>query len=333
MKLHEFNKALAQGKIAPYYYLQGEVLLAQEACENLTAKALEGGERSLNLQIFYAGETEPSQVISSALEFPFLSRRRVVLIKQAEKLKAKEQELYIPYLSSPAPQTCLIFWAWEKPSPKEALPKWLKQKGGLIDFAALDGEETRLWIENLLRTRGYAITPDAVDLLMLNNEELLSLKNEIEKAMLFAGEEKVITLNHVEAGSLDYREKDIYDLTRALGQGNYLEAEKTLRALLQRNVEPLLIFGMVVWQLRRMIKIKELAETGAGPGLMAKQIRMNPAEAQQMAREIKNIPWEHLHSCLREAARVDHLWKRGDLQPSWALTLLAKRLCLTSRRG
>lgn len=330
MKTQDFYKELNQGKIAPYYYFHGEELLAREACDQLIEKALEGGDRSLNLQVFYAGEAESDQIISSAQEFPFMAKRRVILIKQAEKLKAKTQELYIPYLSSPSPQTCLIFWAWEATELKEPLVKFLRQKGRLVAFETMDEEETLSWIKEQLKIKGYTITREAADFLLRTNDELLSLKTEIEKAMLFAGEERNLNLSHLEAATVDFRGTDIYDLTRALGKGDYLEAERILKILLQRSTDPkyiLQIFGMILWQLRRMIRIKELIEEGAGPGVVVKQMRMNFAEAQQLAADIQDIPWRHLYSCLREAARVDLLWKRGELRDSWAIYFLAYRLC------
>lgn len=330
MKSQEFYKELAQGKIAPYYYLHGEELLAQEACDQLIEKALEGGERILNLQVFYAGESEPPQIINCALEFPFLSKRRVVIVKQAEKLKSKEQELYLSYLSAPALQTCLIFWAWEQRGKKELnepLPKFVNQNRHLFLFDSPDERGILSWIKARVEEKGYTITPEAAEFLRRNHEELLPLKNEIEKVLLFAGAETTITLSHVEAAAVDYREADVYEYTRALGKGDYVGAESILKKVLPRSSdkELLMFLGTVLWQLRRMIKVKELVDEGVRPELIAKKIWMNPAEAQRLAADVKEIPWRNLHACLQEAAEADSLWKRGELQPPWALSFLAFR--------
>lgn len=335
MKPQEFYKELSKGKIAPYYYFHGEELLAREACEKLIDKALAGGDRILNLQVFYAGEAESSLVVNSALEFPFLAPRRVVWLKQAEKLKVKEQEIYISYLSSPSPQTCLIFWAWEKPDLRGPLPKFFQQKRLLPFFPSLTEEESLSWIKERVKAGGGTIAQEAAEFLYRNNDELLSLKHEIDKVMLFAGENTAITLAHAEASAVDFGQADIYNFTRSLVKGNYGEAEKVLMKILPRSSdkELLMIFGSVLWQLRRMIKIKELLEAGVTGGQMAGQVRMNPAEVQRMAVDVKAVPWHNLHNCLQEAAKADLLWKRGGLQPSWALSFLAYRRAAAAKTG
>src|SRR5208283_3822486 len=91
LTLYQFHQSAAAKKFAPVYFLCGEEELIIEECVHfLLANALEPEEKTFNCDILHASDTNASDIVSLANSFPMMAQRRVVIIKEFDKLTGKE---------------------------------------------------------------------------------------------------------------------------------------------------------------------------------------------------------------------------------------------------
>ena len=99
---------LKAGKYAPVYFFAGEEpFYGQQLLDYIEHNVLDEAERSFNQSVLYGKETNMLQVLEEAKRFPMMSERLVVVVKEAQHLKAADWELLATYLEQPQPSTIL----------------------------------------------------------------------------------------------------------------------------------------------------------------------------------------------------------------------------------
>ncbi|MDA9792885.1 DNA polymerase III subunit delta, partial [Schleiferiaceae bacterium] len=99
-------KDLRAKKLAPVYFFSGEEsFYAQQLLEIIEKELLDEAERSFNQSVLYGKDTNMLQILEEAKRFPMMSERMVVLVKEAQHLKASDWELLAAYLEQPQPTT------------------------------------------------------------------------------------------------------------------------------------------------------------------------------------------------------------------------------------
>lgn len=100
-------KDVENGIFSPIYILMGEEpFYTEELCSLIMEKALEPHERDFNQHIFYGADADIESIISLCCEFPMMSQRRVVVIKEGQLAKRIDDlEKYLPIIS---PTTVLV---------------------------------------------------------------------------------------------------------------------------------------------------------------------------------------------------------------------------------
>ncbi|HUY86733.1 MAG TPA: DNA polymerase III subunit delta [Acidimicrobiales bacterium] len=97
----------------------------------------------LSVEDYRAGQSELSAVVDSCRTLPFLTDRRVVIVRDAGQLTAEDAQLFSEYLQDPLDTTVLIFIAGSGRIPA-ALEKSVKAaKGEIIDTSVPSGTKGR----------------------------------------------------------------------------------------------------------------------------------------------------------------------------------------------
>ena len=100
-------KDIQEGKIAPVYLIGGEeAYFVDEISAAIEQDIIDESERSFNMDIFYGMESDLATVVSIAKQYPMMAERRLVLIKEAHKIK--DLEVLDQYITNPVPSTTLL---------------------------------------------------------------------------------------------------------------------------------------------------------------------------------------------------------------------------------
>jgi DNA polymerase-3 subunit delta len=179
------HTALKTRLFDPVYFFHGEDDYLKDArTRDLVEAAIDPATRDFNLEIRRGNELDTETLDSLLSTPPMLAERRVVVVRDVDKLKKDARTLLLRYLERPAPDTVLVLVA---PASAKA-DKPLVDRSTAVEFAPLTGDRLPRWVTYQAETTlGRRITPDAVTLLVeAVGADLSQLAVELEKLASFA---------------------------------------------------------------------------------------------------------------------------------------------------
>jgi DNA polymerase-3 subunit delta len=156
---------------------------------------------------------------------------------------------------------------------RKKLFKTLSSVGTVLSFVKITGEgkqRDRARLEalqemaaGLLTRSGKRLSAGAWNALgRKTGLELRESLGALEKLVTYTGERKQIEAEDVEAVIGRTREEGVFDLTRAISDRNLTAALGSLRELLNQGDQPLMIFSMIVREIRILLQAKLLLGSG-----------------------------------------------------------------------
>lgn len=321
--------AIASGQIDPIYCLHGAERYLVDRCLAAIRQAVlgaAGGGASFNHDVFELKETPLGRVVSTARTMPMMAKRRLVIAKGIDEVKAPELEPLLPYVEDPNPTTCLVLIG-EKIDTRFKVFSTLRKAGYLHDFPQLRDRELGAWLAHEARQRQIALDGDAATALAeMAGPDLGRLSQALEQLSLYVGDAKRIRLTDVEELVAETRQRGVFELTKAIGEGN---VERALRLLanMQRNREPALrIQFMLVRQLRQIWRAKELAAAGLPRQEIAQQVGIAPFFLDDVLAPARRMSHATLERSFGRLYRADRVLKSSRVDPDLILSKLVQSL-------
>ncbi len=335
MKAFELASAIQKHGVAPLYQVTGEDdYLRDEAVDAIKAVVLgstddEGhGLAPFNFTKLYGDETDAAEILASAAEAPVFAAQRLVVVKAAEKLPAREGEALIPYLKAPCESTALVF-AGVKLDGRTKFGQALKDKAVLVDCSSLPDAQLSSWILSQANRLGLRLNDDAVLLLKeLGATSLYRIKGELEKLAAFVPAGQTAGVSEVERIKGGEPGASVFDLAEAIGRQDRERALRILRRNLEAGEAPLRILGSLAWQYRRLWRVKDLFQQRRSEADIARAVGLPPFRVREMLGQARLYSMAHLHRAFAWMFETDSALKGGSAgAPERVLDSLVLRLC------
>jgi DNA polymerase-3 subunit delta len=282
---------------------------------------------SLAREVLDAREVGAPGIVQSALVLPWATRRRLVAVKAVDELPAKGAEPLAAYCQSPNPSTVLLLLAEEALSGAHWLLKAVP-RGQAIAVPPPVGRDLSAWLRERSRTAGIELTREAAELLVaLVGDDLTQLWGEVEKAALWAGaDNRRVGAAEVRAVVGETRVRHVFDLTRALVDGDRSAALALLGSLLAAGEDPFALLGMLAREARAAWLASEALGRGRPDEEVARGLGRPPAAAAALVARARSLPPGAAARQLRRCWEVERRLKLGGA-PRPELTLLVADLC------
>ncbi len=261
----ELDKTLSAGRVQPLYLLIGcEGYLRDAAARSIADAALSGTLlREFNESAFSLLSDHPVSAIAAAEQLPMMSERRVVKIRDFAKLREADEDTIIRYLERPVDTTVLIFVADDLDKRKK-LTKSLLSNCTVVEFPEVKEAEARTWAKGRLKVLNTTADERVLsDIVKLVGCDLQTLNSELEKLASAAIDTQRIT--HAMVDDLIGRSRVLsnFDLGDQLVAGDHAKALETLHRLLDDDVPPVMLVGLIASNYHRLAFAKELLKRGA----------------------------------------------------------------------
>ncbi|MEP6733176.1 MAG: DNA polymerase III subunit delta [bacterium] len=222
LKKHEFD---------PVYYFYGDDdFLKDIKVRELVGAAVDPSTRDFNLELRRGSEIDAEALDSLLSTPPMLAERRVVVVREVDKLKKDARKLLDAYLKRPAPDTVLLLVS---PTGVKA-EKALSDRSTAVEFAPLTGDRVPKWVAYHVETvLTRAITAQAISLLVeAVGDDLSQLAIELEKLASFSDD--VIDETAVSAVVGIRREESLGALLDAVAARDAAQATSLVPGVLQQ---------------------------------------------------------------------------------------------------
>ena len=245
------------------YVIAGkEDSLVNAYCHKLLDKLMDPSQRTTGLFDAEAASVPASEVLDELRTAPFLTDKRVVLVKDADKFISANRPTLEKYFDNPCSTGRLIFTVrtWDA---RTILAKKLTKAGKLIKVVPPKRSELphRL-IKYASEAYDKKLSRDAAALLIeLTGDELPRLYSEIDKLALYADAEKAITAKHIESLIGHNRLFNAFAVIDSITAGDAGTAVQRLRGMFAEDrSSEYTVIGAFAFHFRRMFNAKVLLE-------------------------------------------------------------------------
>ncbi len=305
-----------------------EEFLLDEAYDILISTLVKTENDKFNFDILDGDEHAQDQIASICSSFPMMSEKRVVVLKNIDKLftgrsKKQETNALASYLKNPSPNTVLIlktrydklFGVTKK--MKSNAPKGIKfpfpfllENHAFIEFPKKYDNEFPDWLIQRFKKYGKDIAADALQMVLAQSgESLRHMANEVDKIVVSYPDKTMISLEDVNFLLGSSKNYTAADLQNAIGMRDLNKSLFILDRLMSVNekdnkiVPYLSNFFIASW------KLVELTAKGLNNYELASKIKVNPYFLQQYQKAIRIYTHKEIERAIVSLTRADEALK------------------------
>ncbi|MEE0889863.1 MAG: DNA polymerase III subunit delta [Bacteroidales bacterium] len=237
-KIEEILSHFDKRQFSPVYLLTGE---ENYYIDLLTSKfeeeILDEAERDFNLTTLYGLETNAKEICSFAKQYPIMSEKRLIIVKEFQQIDKKELSQLSFYVERPLASTILVLVNKNKTIDKKFSDK-VNKSGIVFESAKLYENKVIPWIDKYVRDKRFSIETSATSLIFecLGNN-LQKIANEIDKMSINLKEGSQITQSDVANHIGVNKDYNIFELQNAIGRLNHTKINKIVNYLLANTNE------------------------------------------------------------------------------------------------
>lgn len=313
-QIEELEKQLHRKELHRVYLVLGPELYHCRAALNLLKKSVITPDAyAFDYSEFTAGEDTVDAVIEAIETFPMIAPRRLVIVTRAEKLKETEQHKLLAAIETMSKRTVLILTADEL-DHRRRFYKVLCEKGCVAEFPKLKEAALERWAESYVQRQGYRISSASVHKLVeMAGTDLQGLATELEKVILWAGNEKNIPDSAIEDLVRESRHQGIFELIGAIGERNRGKALRSLANLLSMGDNPIGIAAMMARHCRQVLIARECLLQRKDPREIAGAVQMPPYFLDRFLRQVRAADYESIREIFMRLADADRRLKSSSV--------------------
>ena len=287
-----------QEKIYPVYLFYGkENYLKEDISKKLRNRLIDSAYSEFNYNVFYGEKLSINEVINDLNTLPLMSKHKLLVIKEAEKINKNDETKLINYfnrLSLKSNFSTLII-IYKESSPNKELITAIKRIGIVANFSITDKAKLALWIKSKFKKSNKKITQEAIFYLQsIVGSDLGRLFNEIEKIDIYTKDQKIIEKEDVMITIGGSEAVNIFKVLDSVGDKDIKNAINGLVKLNQGNLHHLSIFAMIYRQIKLILQTKLLLANGFNFKEVEKKLKLPYFVVEKMIKQSKKYTFKEI---------------------------------------
>jgi DNA polymerase III subunit delta len=306
ISISEIIKQVEKNIFFPIYLFYGnEQYIVEEIIRLIIDKCVDPALRQLNVEKYYCSETDSETIVTSALSIPMLSERKVIVVRDYEKIN--DSKALRHYFEFPSQSTILILTA-NTIDKRKSIFSIVAKIGAVIKCENLKRPELIEWVKNKIHSYGKDISDTSIEMLFdLKGNSLQEVYTELDKVITFAGEKQFIEDKDILSVTGATKEFNVFELINLIGSGEKTKAIIMMNKLLDQNTEPILIVNLLSRHFIILWKIQNLKRINKNPNEIASVVQINPYFLKDYLSQAEKFNLVRLEKCI-------NFLKDADLQ-------------------
>lgn len=325
MLANELKESL-QKKVAPAYFIFGEdSYLRQKALDELIS--LSGEEfKDFNFASLDGASVEVKDIVDAIGQVPFMSERRVVLIRDFDKsITDKEYKTLSDNIKNLTDCTVVFLKTGGK---ERAKSNDISKLCVVVDCSPLNENEVITFIEDEFNKKGYSITRGAsIKIAKYSSCDLARVVGEINKLTAFCMEDKRVTDISVDEIVSVGEEFVVYALSNAVAERNSKEAYALVEQGRGDSGKSLGMLTALTNQFRRMLHV--LLNKGLPPVLIAEHLGIKEFVVNKTLNLALKFKQVRLKAIVDKLVDLEYEFKSGKLADANEALFLGVSYALT----
>ena len=322
LKAEQLPTHLTKPELLPVYYISGdEPLQLQEAGNRIRTRARAlGYEERIVLEVDALFDW--SRLYEAGANLSLFSSKRIIELRLGGQKPGKEGGTALTDYAAGYSQDNLLLLTSDRIDRKNQQTKWFKaldQCGCCIQVWSVSPAELPGWIMSRCRQQNKQISREAAALIAQRVEgNLLAAGQEIDKLALFV-EQPYIGMGDVLNMVVDSARYEVFDLIENVFLGNPEHISRMLRGLKNEGVEPINIYGALMWGVRRASSISHEVARGNAKEQVFAAYRILNRQRKGLDMLLRRFIPGQLSALLAEALEIDKALKGAVATDSWQL--------------
>ncbi len=203
------------GQFSPVYLLHGEEGYFIDELVKRFESLLPEEERDFNMYTLYGPESGADAVMDVCRRFPMMAERQVVILKEAQSMRADQLNRLHHYVEHHNPTTLLVIACRGAKAKGKELIEAVKKHGLIFESKKISERNILPAIADLVKEKGLTVDPKALSMLRdFIGTDMARLYNEIDKLAFILGPGAMVTPEAVERNvgiSKDYNNFELVD--------------------------------------------------------------------------------------------------------------------------
>ncbi|TDM13092.1 DNA polymerase III subunit delta [Macrococcus lamae] len=270
-------------------------------------------------------------IIEDAMTIPFLSDYKVIVVKNSfiftgDKTKTTVEhhiEALVDFIERFEGPNFVIFEVNnEKLDERKKIVKLIKKQHDVNKIEAMDEAALKQWIKKSLNEQFKDIKQDALDeLIQLTGADYKLITSELEKLLLYIGDEPIIVLSHIKAIVSRSLEQNVFLLTDYITTNRKKEAVTLLHDLIHMKEEPIKLLALISGQYRLFYQAKILNQKGFSEAQIAKTLKTHPYRVKLAIRKTGRMDLGDILSTMEKCTAADYQLKSSYMDKVLILEL------------
>jgi len=323
--------------IAPIYVIYGKerrAVIAQVA--TTIEMLLDGADEQTALTVFDE-DAIWADVHCDLCTLPFLSPRRIIVIRGADDFISKNRTLLETYMEKPSETGVLVLQADSFPG-NTRLAKVVKKEGVIKGFDLVKPKDLSAHLTQYSKIKhGLILSRQAANVLIeLTGDHAGMLENEIDKLRCYVlnsgGTVKSISIDDIEAVVGNNRTFNIFNVLDAMGGGKIELALRQFHKMLQddKDAQYTVVAGFA-WQIRRLYEARSMMENKCSAQQVIKTLRVW-YNKESFISQVKRLNLLRLGGMIQMLEKIDYTSKTSSGDVILGMEKLIVRFCLPDKR-
>ena len=308
--------------------------LVSRRCQELVDLLLEPEQRTVGLLTVDGRDAGISQVLDELRTLPFLTPRRVVVVRGADEFVSRNRPTLEAYFDAPCPSGVLVLTVDTWPATTK-LARKLGKAGELISVTPpKPWEMPAALVAYAAQRHAKKLAREAAELLVeWTGDDWGRVCNEMDKLAVFVDQGTAITVDHVEQLAGHNRLFGAFDVINAVTTGQTDLAIRQFRAMLDQDKDAeYAVVGAFAFHLRRLFQAKAMLSKGAAPATVAKELRLFWKVKDAFMGQVQRLGIEQIAALLQALGEIDFQVKTGQARVEVAIEQLILRMGGPARR-
>jgi DNA polymerase-3 subunit delta len=309
---------LKQGTQPLYLLFGAEILLVEEALDQIRSRAMDDGFQE-RLRFTSEAGFDWNQLLDQSQAMSLFAEKRLIELRiPTGKPGDAGAKALIQYVQNPlSSDTSLIIicGAVEKRTQGTKWFRAVEEAGVAIECPVIGVDRLPDWISQRLTASGLKYEMEAVEQLSHFVEgNLLAAAQEINLLGLLYPDE-TITTDIVEHVIADHARFNVYNLADACLAGKVHRVTRILQSLKQEQIQPVLIMWALARDVRTLCSLSAAVEKGENPNALFRRFHIWSNRSVNMNSALRRLPRAQWENILRRLGRADLMVKgRAPMQ-------------------